>query len=134
MQALFLTFGALAFAVFAPLKVTLSVLVCAALIVQVVRLIATRLVGPVSIADAARSVAGSLTSLFLTVAFVLWASGGKVEVEGLASLALLGGLFAAFVFGFKYVLNATFAASATIATASTLVSALALLLLRPVLF
>jgi hypothetical protein len=134
MQYLFLVFAVVAFAVFAPLKVTLSVLVCLTAITFIVKFTAAKFLGPVSVADAARSVGWSAALLAGVGLLVLLVSGGKVQLEGLAALVLFAGLFVAFVFGFKLALNANFGASAAIAVVSTAVSVAFLYMLRPLLF
>jgi hypothetical protein len=57
MQYLFITFIALAVVVFAPFEVTLSIVATIGIVAVVVKVVATQLMGPVSIADALRSVA-----------------------------------------------------------------------------
>jgi hypothetical protein len=64
----------------------------------------------------------------------LWSTQGQLHVEGILAVALLGGLFAAFVLGFKIALQAPFGASAAIAAVSTVTSTLILWVLKPVLF
>jgi hypothetical protein len=134
MQYLFLTFMLLAVVVFAPLRVTLSLLATTAIISLVVKLTATKVMGPVSITDAARSVAWAFALLAIAVVGSLWVSQGQLHVEGVAAVALLCGLFAAFVLGFTIALQASFGGSAIIATVSTAISALILFVLQPVLF
>jgi hypothetical protein len=64
---------------------------------------------------------------------VLWANQGELQVEGVAAMLLICGLFAAFVLAFKIALQASFGASAVNAAASTTVSSALLFALRPVL-
>jgi hypothetical protein len=106
MQYLLLAVVAVGFAAFAPIKVTLSLVAC---------------IGIVSLLSAA-------------VVGVLWVNQGQLQVEGVAAIALVCGLFAAFVLGFKIGLQASFGSSAAIAAISTVVSSLLLFALRPVLF
>lgn len=134
MQYLFIAFAALAVAAFAPIKVTVSLIAVIAVVSLVVKFIATTVIGQVSIIDAARAVALAIFLLAAAVLGVLWANQGELRVEGIATLILIGGLFAAFVLGFKIALQASFGASAVIAAASTTVSAALLFALRPVLF
>jgi hypothetical protein len=134
MQYLFLVFAALAVAAFAPLKVTISLIAVIGLVSLVVKVTATKIIGPVSVKDAARSVAWAFSLLTAAVLCVLWASGGQLHIEGLAALALISGLFASFILGFKIALEASFGASAAVAAVSTIVSAAALFALKPVLF
>ena len=134
MQYLFIAFAALAVAAFAPIKVTLSLIAAIAVVSLVVKLTATKVIGPVSIMDAARAVALAIFLLAVAVLGVLWANQGELQVEGVAAVALISGLFAAFVLGFKIALQASFGASAVIAAASTTVSAGLLFVLRPMLF
>jgi hypothetical protein len=134
MQYLFLAFVALAVAAFAPLKVTLSLLAVIAIVSLVVKVAATKVIGPVSIKDAVRSVAWAVSLLTVAVLCLLWVSGGRLQVDGIAALALICGLFAAFVLGFKIALQASFGTSAAIAAVSTLVSAVLLFALKPLLF
>lgn len=134
MQYLFLSFAAVAVAAFAPLEVTLSLIAVIGLVSLVVKLTATKFIGPTSIVDAARSVAWAFALLAVAVLCVLWASGGQLHVEGLAALALISGLFASFILGFKIALQASFGASAATAAVSTMVSAVLLLALKPMLF
>ena len=134
MQYLFLAFAALAVAAFAPLEVTLSLIAVVAVISLVVKVAATKIIGPVSIKDAVRSVACAFSLLTAAVLFALWVSEGRLQVEGVAALALISGLFVAFVLGFKIALGASFVASAATAAVSTVVSAALLFVLRPLLF
>lgn len=134
MQYLFLAFAALAVAAFAPLEITLSLVAVIGLVSFVVKVTAAKIIGPISIKDAARSVAWAFSLLAAAVLCVLWASGGQLQMEGIAALVLIGGLFASFVLGFKIALETSFGSSAAIAAISTAVSAVALLALRPVLF
>ena len=134
MQYLFIAFIALAFAVFAPLKVTLSLLATIGIISLVVKLTAAKIMGPISITDAVRSVAWAFSLLGVAVLCLLWAGQGQLQVEGVTAVALLCGLFAAFILGFKIGLEASFGRSAAIAAISTAVSSLLLFALRPVLF
>jgi hypothetical protein len=123
MQYLLLTFIALAFVVFAPAKVTLLALLVIGVTSFVVKLIASKLIGEVSIADAFKAVGWSVGMLAVAVAGLLFVSGGQLKLEGLVAVAAFAGLFAAFVLGFKLALDATFGASAAIAAVSTVVSA-----------
>lgn len=134
MQYLFLTVIALAVAAFAPLKVTASLVLCLAVTILAVKVTGTKILGSISMADAARAVAWSAALLALAIAVVLWMSGGNVQLEGIAAVGLLAGLFVSFVFGFKLALNAHFGASSLIAVISTVVSAVCLFALRPLLF
>jgi len=134
MQYLFLAFAALAVAAFAPVSITLSLVAVIGLVSLVVKVTATKILGPISVKDAARSVAWAFSLLAAAVIGVLWASGGQLHMEGIAALLLVGGLFASFVLGFKIALEASFGASAAIAAISTAVSAIALFALKPVLF
>jgi hypothetical protein len=134
MQYLFLAFAALAVAAFAPLRVTLSLIAVIGVISLVVKITAGKIVGPISFKDAARSVAWAFSLLSAAVLCVLWATQGQLHVEGVAALVLICGLFAAFVFGFKISLEASFGASAAVAAVSTLISTALLFALRPVLF
>jgi hypothetical protein len=133
-QYLFIVFAALAVAAFAPIKVTLSLIAVIAVVSLVVKLTATKVIGPVSIMDAARAVALAVFLLAVAVLGVVWANQGELQVEGVAAVALISGLFAAFVLGFKIALQASFGASAVIAAASTTVSAALLFVLGPMLF
>ena len=134
MPYLFLSFALLAVAAFASLRTTLSLLVCLAIVTLVVKATATKFIGSVTLMDAARSVASSAVSLALAVSALLLVTGGQLQPEGIAALALLALLFAAFVFGFKVSLGATFGASAAIAAVSTLVSGVLLFVLKPYMF
>jgi hypothetical protein len=131
---LFLSFALLAVAAFASLKTTLSLLACLAIVTLVVKVTASKFIGSVTLLDAARSVASSAVSLALAIAALLFVAGGQVQLEGAAAVALLALLFAAFVFGFKVSLGATFGASAAVAAVSTLVSGVLLFLLKPYMF
>jgi hypothetical protein len=106
MQYLFLAFAALAVAAFAPLKVTLSLIAVIGLVSLVVKVTATKIIGPVSVKDAARSVGWAFSILTAAALCVLWASGGQLHVEGIAALVLISGLFASFILGFKIALEA----------------------------
>jgi hypothetical protein len=134
MQYLFLAFAVLAVAAFAPVKISLSLVAVIGLVSLVVKVTAAKIIGPISIKDAARSVAWAFSLLAAAVLCVLWGSGGQLQMEGIAALVLIGGLFASFVLGFKIALETSFGASAAIAAISTAVSTAALLALRPVLF
>lgn len=134
MQYLLLAFAAVAFAAFAPLRVTFSLIAVIGLVSLVVKVAATKIIGPVSIKDAARSVAWAFSLLTAAVLCALWASGGQLHVEGVAAVVLISGLFASFVLGFKIALEASFGASAAVAAVSTVVSVVALFALKPVLF
>jgi hypothetical protein len=134
MQYLFLTFAALAIAAFASLRFTVSLFVSIAIIAAVVKITATKMMGPVSIIDAARSVAWAFTLLGLAIVALLGASQGQVQLEGFAAIIALVGLFACFVLGFKFALGASFSASAGIAVVSTLAAACLLFALKPLLF
>jgi hypothetical protein len=131
---LFFTVIAVAIAAFASLKFSLSLLACVAIVTTVVKVTATRLIGPVSIGAAARSVAWAVLLPALVLIGLAATYDGKFDVEGVAAVFVLMTLFASFALGFKFSLGATFGASATIATVSTLVSAGLLYLLRPLLF
>jgi hypothetical protein len=131
---LFFSFALLAVAAFASLKTTLSLLACLAIVTLVVKVTASKFIGSVTLLDAARSVASSAVSLALAIAALLFVAGGQVQLEGAAAVALLALLFAAFVFGFKVSLGATFGASAAVAAGSTLVSGVLLFLLKPYMF
>lgn len=134
MQYLLLAVVAVAVAGFAPIKVTLSLLVCIGIVSLVVKITAAKLIGPVSMQDAFRSVAWAFALLTAAVVGVLWANQGQLQVEGVAAIALVCGLFAAFVLGFKIGLQASFGSSAAIAAISTVVSSLLLFALKPMLF
>jgi hypothetical protein len=134
MQYLVLAFAALAFAVFAPLKVTLSLIAVIGIALLVVKVTAGKVIGPISVKDAARSVAWAFSLLTGAVLCALWWSQGQLQLEGVAAVVFISALFAAFVLGFKIALEASFGASAAIAAVSTLVSAVLLFALRPVLF
>jgi hypothetical protein len=134
LQYLFLTFIALAVAVFAPLRVTLSLLATIGIIAIVVKVAATKIMGPVSITDSLRSVAWAFSLLIAALLGLLGASQGHLQADGILAVAVLGGLFAAFILGFKIALGATFRDSAAIAAVSTVTSAMILLVLKPVLF
>jgi hypothetical protein len=134
MQYLLLAVVAVGFAAFAPIKVTLSLVACIGIVSLVVKITATKLIGPVAMKDAFRSVAWAFALLAAAVVGVLWVNQGQLQVEGVAAIALVCGLFAAFVLGFKIGLQASFGSSAAIAAISTVVSSLLLFALRPVLF
>ena len=134
MQYLFIAFAALGVVAFAPLNVTLSLIVVIGIVSLVVKITAGKIIGPISVTDAARSVGWAFSLLAVGVLCVLWASHGRIQLEGVAALVLICGLFAAFILGFKISHQATFAASAAIAAVSTAVSGVILFVLRPVLF
>jgi hypothetical protein len=134
MPYLFLTTAIIAMAVFAPLKFTVSLFFCIALVTIVVKLTASKIIGPVSWSSAARSVAWACVLPGLVILGLLWASKGQLQVEGFAALLVLSALFASFVLGFKHSLGASFGSSAGIAVISTLVSTGLLLALKPLLF
>jgi hypothetical protein len=134
MQYLFLVVGIVAIAAFAPAKFTLSLFGCIALITVVVKMTAAKIMGPVSLGAAAKSVALACVLPSLVIIALLGLFHGQVNVEGFAALLLLSGLFASFVLGFKVSLGASFGASAGIAVVSTLVCCGLLILLKPFLF
>lgn len=134
MPYLFLTVFAVAIAAFASLKFSLSLLACLAVVTTVVKIAATRIMGPVSIGAAARAVAWASLLPALLMLGLLLISKGTVQVEGFAVVIVLLLLFSSFVLGFKFSLGAGFGTSATIAIVSTLVSSGLLYLLKPLLF
>lgn len=134
MPYLFLAVAAVAIAAFASLKFSLSLFACIALVIVVVKLTATKIMGPVSIGAAARSVAWACLLPALMTLVVLLMKGGQLQVEGIAAIGAVLALFVSFVLGFKFSLGAAFGASATIAVVSTCVSIGLLYLLKPLLF
>lgn len=134
MPYLFLTVFAVAIAAFASLKFSLSLLACLVIVTTVVKIAASRIMGPVSIGAAARAVAWASLFPALVMLTLLLAYKGAVQLEGLAVVIVLLVLFTSFVLGFKFSLGTGFGTSATIAVVSTLVSSGLLYLLRPLLF
>jgi hypothetical protein len=134
MQYLFIAFGALALAAFAPPRFTLSLAGSLLLVTAVVKFTASAVIGKTSFVDSFKSAALAFTFLGLATFGLIWAFKGEAVFEGPAALLILAGLFVAFVGGFKVVFRSGFAASATIAVVSTVVCGVLFYFLRPYLF
>ena len=136
MHYLLLIGALLFFAFMAPLKVTLATCLLLLIIPTVVKISAQSVVGlDFSFGEAFKAVALSFifisVALFTLVSFVI---GTSAHISGLPSLAVLAGIFSAYVLGFSLALGTTFGASAVIALISTVVSGLLLWVGKSVLF
>ena len=136
MQYLLLIGAILWFAFIAPLKVTLATCLFVLVILSVVRFSAQAVTGvEATFGEAAKAI--SLSFVFLVIAIFTWISfslgvpkGVSIQITGLASYAVLGATFAAYVLGFKLGLNISFGASAVIALISSVASTVAFMLIR----
>lgn len=110
----------------APLKATLLTAAVLLIVTTVVKISAESVVGlDFSYGEAFKAV--GLSFFFLGIALftlVSFSFGTGAQIYGLPALAVIAGIFSAYILGFKFGLGTTFGASAVIALISTLISSL----------
>jgi len=131
MHYLLFTLAFLWFAFIAPMKVTLAVCVSLLLVTSLVRVVASRVIGPTTYLEAFKAIC--LAFVFLVIGIVLLSSFTATAGQGAPLVLVIVGFLAAYVLGFKVGLQANFGSSAVVAGVSTLGSVVLFLVLKPLL-
>jgi len=129
MHYLLFTLAFLWFAFIAPLKVTLAVCVSLLLVTSLVRVVASKVIGPTTYVEAFKAIC--LAFVFLVIGVVLLSS--VTATSGAPLVLIILGFLVAYVLGFKLGLQASFGSSAVVAGISTVGSVVLYLVLKPLL-
>jgi hypothetical protein len=119
------------FAFIAPLKVTVAVCISLLIVTSVVKATASAVIGPSTYKEAFKSI--GLAFVFMVVAGFTLISFTSGMGRGAPGLLVLCGFLAAYIFGFKFGLGASFGSSSIIAAVSTAVSGVLFFILKPML-